>query len=157
MNIHLLRGGTVNHQTLIGFGDFLIRYPIVDGNLSVEVEYPSLEYNLDAFDDPEDSSYYDILKNQFLRHLVNTYCMDFRTFRNLNDKDIVLLIMGDDTQLNEWKANYDESGLPNIYVHSDMWEGYSRPDKYERLDFEMGAYFLNDAYLDFLNGNLRSL
>jgi len=63
----------------------------------------------------------------------------------------------DDTQLNEWKANYDESGLPNIYVHSDMWEGYSRPDKYERLDFEMGAYFLNDAYLDFKNGNLRSL
>ncbi len=53
MNIHLLRGGTVNHQTLIGFGDFLIRHPIVDGNLSVEVEYPLLEYNLDAFDDPE--------------------------------------------------------------------------------------------------------
>ena len=83
--------------------------------------------------------------------------MDFRTFRNLNDKDIVLLIMGDDTQLNEWKANYDESGLPNIYEHSDMWEGYSRRDKYERLDFEMGAYFSNDAYLDFKNGNLRSL
>ena len=75
--------------------------------------------------------------------------MDFRTFRNLNDKDIVLLIMGDDTQLNEWKANYDESGLPTIYEHSDMWEGYSRRDKYERLDFEMGAYFSNDAYLDF--------